>query len=1042
MINYESFAKTNYSYFILKKFTLCKKGVSLCENHLFFCDKKLKVIINGYFQASTIAYTLLLVMRKSALFFLTFIFPVFICAQSFKGQQVYGLASEEVYDLLHDKNGFLWIGHALGITRFDGINYVDFQNEKSTGLGMTDLCVDKQGRIWCHNFNGQIFFIENEKMNLLTSFNNNAESSFPRMLILEDELVVSSEKGLFIHNTKTNVSRYIYYHTQLKRGRTLAAVRNRVYEFNGESWIRYEAGKPIQEIAFRNATDFPLNSLDAVLQPLSTIDTIYAKDIKGTVLKFTVNKDTILLSAVSHEENFVNTITQQAEKKWINTTKGSHTSDYSEKIDSVEFSDISVDREGNKWYSSLSLGLWVDLKQKFWSENKTTELEKSDFIIRFKKINHYSIYGTQKGNLIVKITEDNKSKKVWQLKLPPTAGMVENIFPLFENEWLIAPSLGLYLYNSKTNSLYEISNQSTVKGIALTKTDLFIAYSRSLAYLNIQSYQGLRNKNYSAYIAKFISDMKQVVTIKAKKCLSVCYDHNAKKVFAAFKDGLFEIPADHSAPIPIYYNNNVIPAVALSVSDKQLYISTYYGGLFVMHQGKLKNISVINDMMDAVIMKIRFIDGKLYLIQTSRIQVLDEKLLKITNTISSPSGTKGLIYDLWKEDSLLYIATNNYSYHIPLELANSKIKPPIYLLAENDQGKLHFIEEKAMLPFSQNSIQFKMGSPSMYFPKATYFQYRIIGTSDSTWHQTSPNENTISYSALNPGEYVFQTYATNFQNNKSIILSFPFKIMKPWWMSWWSICLVILSVTLLISFLVKQQLKNNRIQDQRTIDALQLRSDLRNSLLTTIKSQMNPHFLFNSLNTIQSFMYNDDRKSMSKYMGKFSELIRNILDNSNKQEITLTEEIEVLKLYLSLEQVRFENNLLIQFEVAEQLDTENFSIPPMMVQPYIENSIIHGLFHKQGDKVLSISIKQSTKLGFVDIFIEDNGIGRKLSQQLNKQRKNHTSFANSANGKRIELINQTLEEKIKVEIIDKVDESGSPAGTIVILSIPSIESTY
>ena len=109
---------------------------------------------------------------------------------------------------------------------------------------------------------------------------------------------------------------------------------------------------------------------------------------------------------------------------------------------------------------------------------------------------------------------------------------------------------------------------------------------------------------------------------------------------------------------------------------------------------------------------------------------------------------------------------------------------------------------------------------------------------------------------------------------------------------------------------------------------------------------------------------------------------------------------------------------------------------------FIENSIIHGLFHKQGDKVLSISIKQSTKLGFVDIFIEDNGIGRKLSQQLNKQRKNHTSFANSANGKRIELINQTLEEKIKVEIIDKVDESGSPAGTIVILSIPSIESTY
>ncbi|MGK2862772.1 MAG: sensor histidine kinase [Chitinophagaceae bacterium] len=205
---------------------------------------------------------------------------------------------------------------------------------------------------------------------------------------------------------------------------------------------------------------------------------------------------------------------------------------------------------------------------------------------------------------------------------------------------------------------------------------------------------------------------------------------------------------------------------------------------------------------------------------------------------------------------------------------------------------------------------------------------------------------------------------------------------------------------------------------------------------SALRSQMNPHFIFNALNTIQSYVYANDKRSASNYLGKFSELIRKILDNSSKQKITLEEEIHVLQLYIDIEKARFGDAFYAVIETDPYLDTEDIFVPPMLIQPYAENSIKHGLLHLAGEKRLVIRINKSTDQQYIEIVIDDNGIGREKSIEINKKRTDHHSFANEANEKRIDLINKLHEKKTKLEIIDKKNAGGMATGTTVIISFP------
>ena len=268
------------------------------------------------------------------------------------------------------------------------------------------------------------------------------------------------------------------------------------------------------------------------------------------------------------------------------------------------------------------------------------------------------------------------------------------------------------------------------------------------------------------------------------------------------------------------------------------------------------------------------------------------------------------------------------------------------------------------------------------------------------------------------------------------------QLLDKYWL--YSIIIIISLISVGIYLLDRYRLRQLQLRTQlakEKTDKILVEAGYRHKLneltFSAIRSQMNPHFIFNALNTIQGFVYFNDKRSASAYLGKFSQLIRKILDSSNKQTITLAEEIEILQLYTDIEKARFGDSFNVTITIDPALEQEYILIPPMLIQPYVENSIKHGVFHLQGKKELLLTIRAAEE-DVIEVIIDDNGIGRERSREINKSRMAHDSFATAANEKRIDLINQSADKKTALKIIDKVNRDGLPAGTTVIISIPIV----
>jgi sensor histidine kinase YesM len=218
---------------------------------------------------------------------------------------------------------------------------------------------------------------------------------------------------------------------------------------------------------------------------------------------------------------------------------------------------------------------------------------------------------------------------------------------------------------------------------------------------------------------------------------------------------------------------------------------------------------------------------------------------------------------------------------------------------------------------------------------------------------------------------------------------------------------------------------------------MQKMAELENTALT---SQMNPHFIFNCLNSIQLFIFDGDMTTSNRYIAGLGKLIRMTLNNSSRLLVTLAEETDYLTSYLSLEKMRFENKIDYEFVIEDGIDPLTIMLPPMLVQPFVENALQHGLHHKPGDKGL-IRIRIQRAAEKLKIIIEDNGIGRKAAAGMKKTGlkeylKEYSSKGMALTEDRIEIINKLYKEPANIEISDLMDETYSPSGTRVVITLP------
>jgi sensor histidine kinase YesM len=242
----------------------------------------------------------------------------------------------------------------------------------------------------------------------------------------------------------------------------------------------------------------------------------------------------------------------------------------------------------------------------------------------------------------------------------------------------------------------------------------------------------------------------------------------------------------------------------------------------------------------------------------------------------------------------------------------------------------------------------------------------------------------------------------------------------------------------------KQHIDTLRLEDELKIQQLEgdkakaeFQRNVADVSLTALRSQMNPHFIFNCLNSIKLYTTQNDNVAAAVYLTKFSRLIRLVLENSPKDKVELRSELESLQLYIEMEVMRFKEKLQYNIHVETNVETDYIEIPPLLLQPYVENAIWHGLMPKEEGGKIDINVSVNDDRSCLQISITDNGIGRKKSEDLkSKTAIKHKSYGMKVTSERIALINQIYKTGADVKIHDLIDGEGNASGTKVTIQIP------
>ncbi|WAC01209.1 histidine kinase [Lacinutrix neustonica] len=310
------------------------------------------------------------------------------------------------------------------------------------------------------------------------------------------------------------------------------------------------------------------------------------------------------------------------------------------------------------------------------------------------------------------------------------------------------------------------------------------------------------------------------------------------------------------------------------------------------------------------------------------------------------------------------------------------------------------------------------------------YQYRIKELSED-WINLG-NYSKLDLRGMKPGKYNPEVQGFSSNGNPTNTLEYSIHIKQIFYKELWFVGLNILLIFGFIS--VRNHRRRRRLKRE-----FELKGKIQALESKAMRAQMNPHFIFNTLNGMQSVMILKGERAANKYFTAFSRLLRLTLDMSNNEYVLLQKEILYLKSYLELENLRLDNKINIQFNIDPDLDIDNKSIPCMLFQPIIENAIIHGLSPKKEDLNLTINFKKHKSSLLAEVI--DNGIGRRLAMEMSeKSRGNHKSWATHIMKERISISNSIHSEKITWAIIDLHDESQNAQGTKVVMCIPLKEN--
>lgn len=936
-------------------------------------------------------------MKQLLLFVLL---PISLSAQQpshyFLGEEE--LEGIDIYSIHHATNGNYFLGTSSGLMIYNGYDFYSGQCPEALMTSVFNLIEDYQGNIYCSNLGGQIFKFGNSGCELFFTVPDRLASAdvgieidnLNRLMVRAGNLLFLDEKATILEEIESGYS-----------GFPTRMADSSIVIFSGKHnrFLTFKDGKMItDDKRFTNKDEtvfnrFQFNDLDYWFSANDCI--IYGTGESENIpmvdpFKLTSKKQSYRLYSSSNSvwlaPNSAGVYQFQGALELVNDQPY---------FPNTLISTVCEDREGNLLLGTFGKGIMVIPNERI----RNVELPNTqEEIISIDAAQDGTLYfGTLSGKIY------RRKNGETTLFRKGTAKRMEALFVLDDNQLLIGEYTGV-LVNVQSGRELPLQVGAVKDAVAINKDKALVGSNMGCFLVNrktgaAENIPELRLRHY---------------------CIG--YNYNSGAIYAGSSKGLM-IRSKKGALTAFELNGARVMARDIHFSRNRMYVATSDDGLLIFENDALKEVwNTANGLLSNRLSTVHVKDQNIVLATDKGMQVLDSQRTTSHLVRSSDGLETHRISDFEFLDNELWVVHGKGAQTIGLnQLEPFEFLPELSIkrLVVNDTIDADIT--RRYFSADQQKFSFNLSANNLRYQKEISYKFQLQGA-ENTWQTAPYKDHIVQYQSLSPGDYTFRAKAVC-RDKESDEISYSFTIATPFYRAWWFYTLISVSLIILLLIWFRSRLKRQAMLAEQ-------QNELNASKLTAIQSQMNPHFIFNALNSIQDLVLKGDVSNSYTYITKFADLVRRTLSYSDKDFIDFENELKLIELYLTLEKLRFKTNF--EFSINAE-GVEDIQIPPMLIQPFIENALVHGLLHREGEKKLDLRFQLKKNLVCT---ITDNGVGRERAKEIKeRQRVNHESFSVNAIKRRFEILQRSFGGELGFSTED-LKEDGIPNGTRITLTIP------
>ena len=934
-----------------------------------------------------------------------------------------GLAGSMLYCITQDKDGFIWVGTEAGVSRFDGAHFRNF----TTKDGLPDLEVlqifgDSKGRVWmapfrkeiCFYYQGKIHNAQNDStlshIRLQQNVEGFAEDTHGNILIQErGDLHIVKTDGTVIRLDSLGGQRIIdcAASSTSAGGNFQAQIGASIMEFTSKGLLH--------TIAFNLPTDYRLPEFvtmnAALVMWLDSTSKYHIRPIpNGRLVTKTFDprrNGHVFFSIVGDSLAYWNETSGTVEYNYF-------TGQTRQFLPGIRVSKVFRDGFGNLWFTSIGKGLF--------------RLNSND-----TRLVRLSGENDQPANVLALTSLDNQlwagddHERIFRLSLPdmtPSGG--QRFFHFASNRIL---SLAL----AGKNKIIVVSDDGLLEGTReprftrnlsagaktaarIDENTLLVGFSWGVAIVDLREFR--------------ITD-----TLWHERATVVFYVKDT--IYVGTLNGLYRSVKGQP---PVFLGDKTpflgrrISSIAES-PDGTLWISSYDAGIIGFKDGRQTVSLTSRRGLTSDFCRTLLVHGNTLWAGTdkglNRIS-LDRPGYPVAQYTSRDGLASDVINAICVDSSVVYVGTPEGLNYFDENKMTSASHCLLYLLSVMNGDRDRIADTSHLiLPYTDRRIRFEFAGIDFKSAGDITYRYRMSGL-DEKWIETK--QNVLEYPDIPSGSYALQLKAIDRFGIHRRLLTVPLEVTAPLWKRPWFIITSWLASLGLLWLLVSVRMRRIRRRGQEKERLIREMNQLKN---TALRSQMNPHFIFNCLNSIQHSIFAGDTDAANNYISRLARLIRMTLHDSSRSFVSIEDEIDYLSSYLQLEKMRFKEKIGYEIEIDPTIDRSAVLIPPMLIQPYVENALHHGLAPRTEGQG-RVAIRMDRQGDRLIVAVEDNGVGRAAAEN---QTTDHLSKGMSLTEGRLEILSRLYQRPFGVTIVDLKDDRDHPTGTRIIIDLPLFPET-